>query len=91
MLKAFFTVFATVFLAEIGDKTQLATLTLAAGNASRWTVLCASATALVATSIIAVLLGDTVARLVSPHVLRRVAGVVFVVLGVLFFLTKPDA
>jgi putative Ca2+/H+ antiporter (TMEM165/GDT1 family) len=76
--------FVAIFLAELGDKTQLATLTLAAGGSSRWAVFLGSALALVATSAIAVLLGDAVTRVISPVWLKRVAGAAFVVLGVVF-------
>jgi putative Ca2+/H+ antiporter (TMEM165/GDT1 family) len=77
------TTFAAVFLAELGDKTQLATLTFAAGGQSRWAVFLGSAAALVATSAIAVLAGEAVARVVSPLLLKRLAGVAFVVIGAL--------
>lgn len=78
--------FAAVFLAELGDKTQLATMALASGGRSRWAVFLGAALALVATSALAVLAGDFVARYVSPLWLRRAAGVLFLVLGALFLL-----
>jgi putative Ca2+/H+ antiporter (TMEM165/GDT1 family) len=81
--------FVAVFLAEMGDKTQLATMTLAAGS-SRWAVFAGSALALVATSAIAVLAGEVVARAVPPHWLRRGAGLVFVAMGLLFLLGRGD-
>jgi putative Ca2+/H+ antiporter (TMEM165/GDT1 family) len=73
--------FVSVFLAELGDKTQLATLSFAADAKDRWAVLLGSAGALVCTSVIAVLAGGAVARLVPPYVLQRAAGVLFMVLG----------
>jgi len=84
--KLFASTFAAIFLAEIGDKTQLATLSLAAGGSSRWVVFAGSALALVATSAIAVLVGEALSRVVPPSWLRRGAGVLFLVLGVLFLL-----
>jgi putative Ca2+/H+ antiporter (TMEM165/GDT1 family) len=81
--KLFSTTFVAIFVAELGDKTQLATLSLASESKSRWIVFAGSALALVATSAIAVLAGDVVARLVPPIWLKRAAGVVFVALGVL--------
>ena len=57
--------FLAIFLAEMGDKTQLATMSLAAGS-SRWAVFAGSALALVATSAVAVLAGEAVSRVVSP-------------------------
>ncbi len=81
--RLFATTFLAVFLAEMGDKTQLATMSFAA-TGSRWVVFGASALALVATSALAVLAGDVVARYVSPIWIRRAAGLLFVVLGVVF-------
>lgn len=82
--KLFASTFAAIFVAELGDKTQLATLSFSAGGASRWTVFAGSALALVASSAIAVLLGEAIARAVPPVWLHRGAGMVFLVLGVLF-------
>ncbi len=83
--------FVAVFLAELGDKTQLATLTLAAGSSSRLSVFAGAALALVATSAIAVLVGDAATRVVSPIWLRRGAGVAFLLLGALYLFTRGDA
>lgn len=83
MLKAFLSVFVTVFLAEIGDKTQLATLSLAAGGSSRWVVFAGAALALIATSAIAVVAGEALSRTIPPLWLKRGAGALFIVLGVL--------
>ncbi len=82
------TTFATIFLAELGDKTQLATLSLAAGGKGRWAVFLGSALALVATSALAVVGGEALARVVSPIWLQRAAGVLFLVLGVVFLSGK---
>jgi putative Ca2+/H+ antiporter (TMEM165/GDT1 family) len=87
--KLFASTFAAIFLAEMGDKTQLATLSLAAGG-SRWVVFAASATALVATSAIAVLAGEAVSRVVPPIWIRRAAGALFLVLGILFLFSRGD-
>ncbi|HEX2486012.1 MAG TPA: TMEM165/GDT1 family protein [Myxococcota bacterium] len=75
------TTFGAVFLAELGDKTQLATLAFATSGRSRWAVFLGAACALVATSAIAVLAGDAVTRAVPPVILRRVSGVAFVAIG----------
>lgn len=89
--KLFASTFAAIFVAELGDKTQLATLSLAAGGKSRWVVFLASALALVATSAIAVLGGEAVARVVPPHWIKRVAGLVFVVMGLFFLYSSRSA
>lgn len=75
------TTFAAVFIAELGDKTQLATLSFAAAGSSRWTVFIGSAAALVCTSAIAVFAGEAITRVISPRTLQRIAGVLFVVIG----------
>jgi len=80
--KLFSTVFVTVFLAEIGDQTQLATLLYAAENrGGRPTVFAAAALALVLAAGIGVVAGDLISRTVSPRTLRWIAGVGFLVVG----------
>lgn len=88
--KLFAQTFSVIFLAEIGDKTQLATLSLASGSSSRRTVFVASALALVATSAIAVLGAEAIGRVVPAHWLRRIAGVAFLVLGALFLMATEE-
>lgn len=81
--KLFATVFASVFVAELGDKTQLATLLFASsGESPRWTVFLASASALVLTSAIGVLAGSVISGYVSERSLRWVAGIGFVAIGI---------
>jgi Ca2+/H+ antiporter, TMEM165/GDT1 family len=75
------TTFGTVFLAELGDKTQLATLTFATSGRSRLPVFLGSAAALILTSAIAVLAGEALTRVISPTLLKRLAGVAFVLIG----------
>ena len=87
--KLFASTFAAVFLAEMGDKTQLATMSLAAGG-SRWAVFAGAALALVATSAVAVLAGEAVSRLVPPVWIRRAAGALFLVLGLLYLLGRSE-
>ena len=83
-LRFFLTVFATVFLAELGDKTQLATFLYAAdAEHSKLTVFLGAATALVVTSAIGVAMGGVVAQYVSPRVLSWLAGTGFIVIGAL--------
>ena len=80
--KVFLTVFATVFLAELGDKTQLATLLFASrGTVSLWTIFIAASAALVLTSAIGVAAGGLVSQYVNPRHLSYVAGVGFIVIG----------
>lgn len=77
------TVFGTVLLAEMGDKTQLATMLYASsGNHSKLTVFVGAAAALVVASAIGVAAGAVLSALVPPHVLNRLAGAGFIVVGV---------
>jgi len=81
--KIFATVFGTVFLAELGDKTQLATVLFASkGAASLWTVFIAASAALVVTSAIGVAAGAAVAQYVNPKYLSYAAGVGFIAIGI---------
>ena len=81
-LKALLAVFATVFLAELGDKTQLATVLFASDrqNSALGVFLAASA-ALVATSAIGVAAGSMLSNYVNTRYLSILAGVGFMVIG----------
>jgi putative Ca2+/H+ antiporter (TMEM165/GDT1 family) len=75
-------IFITVLLAELGDKTQLATLLFAADpQGSRVGVFCAAASALVLSSLLAVLIGGQLPAVVSPRILKIVAGIGFLAIG----------
>lgn len=81
-LKLFATVFSTIFIAELGDKTQFATLLYAADAAhSKLTVFLASAGALILTSALGVLAGALIAQYVNPKVLSWIAGSGFIAVG----------
>jgi putative Ca2+/H+ antiporter (TMEM165/GDT1 family) len=76
-------VFASVFVAELGDKTQLATLLFAADReASKWMVFIGASLALVATSAIGVLAGGLISQHVSAKTLHYIAGAGFVIIGI---------
>lgn len=75
-------IFVTVLLAELGDKTQVATLLFAADpRLSRLGVFVASAGALALSSLMAVLVGGQLANVLSPRLLKGIAGVGFVLIG----------
>jgi putative Ca2+/H+ antiporter (TMEM165/GDT1 family) len=81
--RLFATVFTTVFVAELGDKTQLATLLYAAEGAHpKWTVFLAASAALVLTSALGVRAGSALSQYLDPRVLRWIAGLGFVAIGV---------
>lgn len=81
--KEFFTAFIAIFLAEIGDKTQLATLLMAAESHSPWVVFAGAAAALVATSLVGVLLGQWLARHLSEERLQTITGAGMLLIAVL--------
>ena len=81
-LKLLATVFATVFLAELGDKTQLATLLFAAReDTSLMTVFIAASAALIAASALGVLAGAAISNYIEPRLLAYIAGVGFIAIG----------
>jgi putative Ca2+/H+ antiporter (TMEM165/GDT1 family) len=82
-MNAYLLVFLSVFLAEVGDKTQLATVLFATdATLNRWGVLAAAAGALVASTAVAVTAGSWLVTLVEPRQLRLAAGVGFMAIGV---------
>ncbi len=81
--KVLLTVFAAVFIAELGDKTQLATMLFAADKeVSKFTVFLGASLALVATSAIGVLAGGFVSQYISERYLSYIAGIGFVAIGI---------
>jgi len=77
------TVFTSVFIAELGDKTQLATMLFASDkDTSKLTVFVGAALALVATSAIGVAAGSTISQYVSAKTLQYIAGIGFIAIGV---------
>ena len=81
-LKILFTVFGAVFIAELGDKTQLATMLFAADKqVSKWTVFIGASLALILASAIGVLLGSLLSNYINEKTLSYVAGCAFIVIG----------
>lgn len=88
-MKTYATVFLSVFVAELGDKTQLATLLFASRpDASKLGVFGASAAALVASSLLAVLLGERLGIWLRPELLKTVAGGAFIAIGAWMLLAR---
>ncbi len=77
----FASTFITIFLAELGDKTQVATLLMTAESQSPWIVFAGAGSALVATSLLGVLLGRWLASRISPKTLEKSAGVVLLLVS----------
>ncbi|MEH2088850.1 TMEM165/GDT1 family protein [Nostoc sp.] len=85
VLVVFGTTFVTIFLAEIGDKTQLSTLLMSAQSHSPWVVFIGSAAALITTSLLGVLLGSWIANRLSPKTVEKSAGVMLLVISIMLF------
>jgi putative Ca2+/H+ antiporter (TMEM165/GDT1 family) len=85
---AFLVTFWTVFVAELGDKTQIATLNFAAKGHSFISVFAGSALALVVASFLGTAFGAALGEFINPLWLNRGAGALFIVLGVLVLLNK---
>ena len=81
--KHFLTVFITIFLAELGDKTQLATLIFAAQSRRVWTVFLGSALALITSSLIGAFLGAYISSYLSPKWIKLIGGSIFIIIGIL--------
>ncbi len=86
--RVFMTTFATFFLAEMGDKTQLAAMTMAAETKRPLTVFLSSALALVCVSAVGVAVGGTLGHYLPLEWIRRVAALGFIAIGVLILLDK---
>lgn len=91
-MTAFLTIFLSVFVAELGDKTQLATALFAAeGDRPPWLVFLASSMALVASAGIATIAGTMAREYIEGPMLKLVAGAGFIVIGafILWGALKP--
>ena len=82
-LKIFAAAFVSIFLAELGDKTQLATLLLASDReVNKVGLFVAASSALVLATFMAVVAGSFVSRWISPQVIKVIAGIGFVAIGI---------
>jgi len=80
--KIFLTVFATVFIAELGDKTQLATMLFASDkDVSKYMVFIAASAALIVASALGVLAGSLLSNYINEKYLHYIAGVGFILIG----------
>ena len=82
------TTFGVIFLAEMGDKTQLAAMTMAAQTKKPWGVLLGSALALTAVSAIGVLVGSALGSYLPLIWIKRAAAVAFILIGILILAGK---
>ncbi|MBN2030368.1 TMEM165/GDT1 family protein [bacterium] len=87
--KSFLLVFGSIFLAELGDKTQLVVLSFSATQKSKLSVFIGAVVALILTSLIAVVIGAVISHhITETKYVHRAAGVLFIVVGVLMVTGK---
>jgi putative Ca2+/H+ antiporter (TMEM165/GDT1 family) len=82
------TTFGVIFLAEMGDKTQLAAMTMAAETKKPWAVLIGASVALACVSAIGVVVGGALGHYLPLVWIKRAAAVAFIVIGVLILIGK---
>ncbi|WP_414529955.1 TMEM165/GDT1 family protein [Nodularia chucula] len=85
VVATFATTFITIFLAEIGDKTQLSTLLMSAESHAPWVVFLGSGVALITTSLLGVLLGGWMANRLSPKTVEKSAGIMLLFISLMLF------
>ena len=81
VLQVFVSTFVTIFLAELGDKTQVTTLLMSAESHKPWVVFAGAGSALVATSLLGVLLGRWLAQRLAPKTLETSAGITLILIA----------
>ncbi len=82
LLTLLFTTFVTVFLAEMGDKTQLTTITLSSSTNKPLAVFLGSSIALIIATLLGALAGGSIANLIPAFILKLLSGIVFLFLGI---------
>ncbi len=82
ILTLLFTTFVTVFLAEMGDKTQLTTITLSSTTNKPLAVFLGSSAALILATLLGALAGGSIANLIPAFLLKLLSGIVFLIIGI---------
>ena len=82
LLTLLFTTFITVFLAEMGDKTQLTTITLSSSTNKPLAVFIGSSLALILATLLGALAGNSIANLIPAFILKLLSGIVFLIIGI---------
>ncbi|MGI5997381.1 MAG: TMEM165/GDT1 family protein [Lutispora sp.] len=88
MLKVIISTFLCVFIAELGDKTQLQTMLLTAKNNSPILVFIGASLALICSSVLGVFAGTYITKYVPPNYIQNAAGILFIIMGILTLLNK---
>ena len=82
LITLLFTTFVTVFLAEMGDKTQLTTITLSSTTNKPLAVFIGSSIALILATLLGALAGGSIANLIPAFLLKLLSGIVFLFIGI---------
>ena len=82
LLTILITTFITVFLAEMGDKTQLTTITLSSSTNKPLAVFIGSSTALILATLLGAMAGSSIANLIPAFILKLLSGIVFLLIGI---------
>ena len=88
ILSLLLSTFLTIFIAELGDKTQLATLTISGTSNKPLAVFLGSATALVFASLIGALAGGSISTFIPEVVLKSIASLTFLIIGIRLFMNS---
>ena len=88
ILSLLLSTFLTIFIAELGDKTQLATLTMSGTSNKPFAVFLGSSTALVLASLIGALAGGSISNFVPEIILKSIASLTFFILGMRLFINS---
>ena len=82
LLTLLLTTFITVFIAEMGDKTQLTTITLSSSTNKPLAVFIGSSTALILATLLGAMAGTSIASLIPAFILKLLSGIVFLIIGI---------
>ena len=91
ILSLLLSTFLTIFIAELGDKTQLATLTMSGTSNKPLAVFLGSSTALVFASLLGALAGGSISNFVPEIILKSIASVTFFIIGIRLFINSFDS
>jgi putative Ca2+/H+ antiporter (TMEM165/GDT1 family) len=80
--KVLFTTFGALLLAELGDKTQIATICLTCETGKPWTVFLGAASALITITFLGVIFGQAITSIIPHQYLQKASAVLFIIIGI---------
>ncbi|MFQ6605952.1 MAG: TMEM165/GDT1 family protein [Fidelibacterota bacterium] len=87
-MKAIWVAFATIFIAELGDKTQLAILALKSKGLSGFGLFIGAMVAFAVLTGLAIIFGDVIQEYINPEIVEKLAATSFIIIGVLMWMGK---